>query len=494
MQNNLQHVKNSYQKIEYILIFLFFGWLLVNVFFGERIPANNGIGWDGRLYAEIAQRFTDLVSHNQLTQYSLQRVFPSATVYFAAKLMHIPITDLQIPLAFSIYNTTILFFAVLMWNAIAKKLMWNPHVRLISFAGLFLNYAILKMNTYYPTLTDTSAFMFGLLMMYFFLSNKNYCVLLTGIIGAFIFPTFLYVGLILFVFPVEKKQENITYIPTVSKKEKYFALFKAVNIVVASLVIYKISGEKSLGGYYGFPVLCISAIGLFIYLFLAMHPISKHSFNIFFMIKRALSYRILLALLVAVSVKKLIYFLSNKDAGVLTPWILITHIMAQALAYPLNFIISHIIYYGPIICFCIFFWKESVEYIKHKGPGLFIVTVLYVVLSIGSESRQFMNFFPIVVIVVAEVLNRKTLSWNFTYAFILLSLITSKVWLPLNHGEWFDLLTHPVELILAFPMQWYFMSQGPWVSHSMYIINLIAVSMLFLLTYKLSKNGIKNDS
>ncbi len=488
----MQISRKFYSKTEYILIFLFFGWLLINIFFGERIPINNGAGWDGLRYSAIAQHFTDFVLHHQLTQYSLQRIFPSTIVHFFTKLAHIPITDLQAPVIFSIYNAVILFFAVFIWYAIAKKLRWSPEVRLISFAGLFFNYAILKMNVYYPILTDTSAFMFGLLMIYFFLINNNYGVLSTGIIGAFIFPTFLYMGLILFVFPLQENRENVAHIN--SKKVIYLTLFKVIGIVVACLSIYLISGKKMLGGYYTFPVLFVSVMGLFIYLFLAMYPISRHFFNVFREIKRSLNHRILLALLIVIFLKSFIHFFSNKAASQLTPWSFIINVAAQALAYPLNFIISHVIYYGPIICLCIIFWKDIVEYIKNKSSGLFIVTVLYIVLSIGSESRQFINFFPIIVVGAAEILNRKTISWRFTYIFILLSLIVSKAWLPLNHGEWLSLNTHPPELTLAFPMQWYFMSLGPWVAHPIYAIHFIAVSMLFLFTYKLAKNGIKNVS
>lgn len=480
----------SHNNIMLTIIFLFFSWIIWNIFFGEHIPAGDGLGWDGTRYAKLAKDFPNLFFHKQIDQYLLQRTLPSSIVYFCARFNGIQLTNAQIPLAFSIYNASLLLIALFIWDAIVKKLAWRPQVRLISFAGLFLNYAILKMNTYYPTLTDTSAFVCGLLMIYFFLCKKNYYVLLTGLFGAFIFPTLLYIGILLYIFPKQNNPDSTPRLNMTSKKVIVLAMVKALIIVALSIGIYWVTHNEALGGFYALPVLLISAITLFVYLFYALFPISHYSFHYFSRLKHAISYRVIVALLVIFCLHAFIGVVSNDDVVLLTPHLFIINITKQALAYPLNFLISHVIYYGPIVCLIMYFWQDVVKYIQGLGFGLFFVTALYVVLFIGSESRQLINFFPIGVIAIAETLNRKVVSWKFSYLFVLLSLLVSKAWLPLNHGNWPSLLTNPPELTLEFPLQWYFMSQGPWVSHKMYIFNIMLVSSVFIVIWKLTKSQI----
>lgn len=93
---------------------------------------------------------------------------------------------------------------------------------------------------------------------------------------------------------------------------------------------------------------------------------------------------------------------------------------------------------------------------------------------------------------VAEVLNRKAVSWYFTNAFIFLSLVVSKVWLPINHGSW--PADQGAAVTLAFPMQWYFMNYGPWMSQQMYLVNMtIAVSLFLCLFFLVKKVNLTNE-
>lgn len=495
--------ENSKINIELALIFLYFGWLIGNIFFGERIPVNDGRGWDGVIFANIAQHFSDLVFHHEVDQYELQRIIPSGIVYlFFVKVCGLSLTSAQMPTVFSIYNIAILLFAVFVWSKIAKQLAWNPQVRLISFTGLFLNYANLKMITYYPILTDQSAFACGLLMIYFFLNNKNFNVLLTAVIGAFIFPTLLYVGTILFIFPLNKSKHSNRISQFIVDKAIIFAIFLGAMVTLLGIYLCVVLKEHTISCDYSAFVLAISSVTLFTYLTLAMYPILKmthmnlriikciprKAINIFNDAFDAFALRILLAIVLIICLKKSIFLLSNGDVGSLPLQNFIQNIIAQSLAFPLNFFMSHVMYYGPIICLLTYFWKDVVGYLSDQGLGLFIVTSLYVVLSIGSESRQFINFLPIAVIAISQVLNQKKIGDMHTYVFISLSLAISKVWLPLNHGVWNDLLlTTQPQLSQEFPMQWYFMNFGPWVAPKIYIVNLLLISMMFFLINRYSK-------
>ena len=482
--------ERMYQLIGRMLVILFFSWLGWNVFNGEHIPVANGLGWDGEGYSRITLAFPDYLFGHGLDQYLLQRMLSFGAVYFFFKIFGLSLTPVIMPVAFGALSLVLLLFSVFLWRAIAIKFAWKPEVRLMMLVGLFFNYAILKMNIYYPVLTDITGFFFGLLMLYFYVQKRNYAVLLTTLIGAFAFPTLLYVGIIFFVFPIENNQ-------IAQRRVNYLSMAISFSIALAIIgwcLLAHRAGHKAVGGYYSLPILGMSACALFAYLFAGFSYLVPYCIDCLLGCWQRVSSRIVVAVATFIGLKALMFYLSDGAKGALSFSLFIKNIAVQALAYPFIFIVSHVVYYGPVILLLIYFWKDIVIYIKNKGPGLFIVFGLYFVLSIGSESRQFIAFFPISMFVLGEILNRKKITPIFIYSFICLSLIASKFWLPLNHGEWPSIWTNPPEVTLAFPMQWYFMSQGPWVSKGMYVVNFMLVSLIGLIIYLLSKKGVSDDT
>ena len=483
-------------KAENTLIFFFFIWLIVSIFFGEQIPAGNGLGWDGILYSNITQHFSTSVFGNQLSEYYVQRILPSGIIFYTAKLMHAPLTDQNMPMAFGIYNTIILCAGVYLWKLIATQQKWSLQVRLISFSGLFLNYAVLKMNTYYTVLTDISAFTCSLLMLYFYVCNKNYRVLFSGILGAFIFPTLLYVSIIMFIFPRNMDGNEKINIEAASRGNQWLS-FAVAAFILALALLFKLMISKlewATGHYSWTPVLCLSALALFGYLLLGFRPMMSNYIPLIYKLRRAFHFQALFAVIAFIAVNLILNFLSSNEPGPLTLTIFLEVLLVRSLAYPLIFLISHTLYYGPIICLLLCFWKETVNYLKNNGYALLIVFFFYVILSINSESRQIINFLPIAVFAISEILNQKIIPRHFGTIFVLLSLLISRFWLPLNHSEWLSLDTNPIQLTLEFPMQWYFMSQGPWMSPIMYLIGSAVVSALFYYIYKLSKQPRQSNS
>jgi hypothetical protein len=466
-------------RIQNIGIFLFFLWIGFSMFLGERIPANNGLGWDGAGYALIAQKLDFMIKNHSLSIYVTQRIFPSFIIFSFSKLFDFSITNQNAPLLFSVLNGTMLIISFYILNALAKKFKWSPQVKIISFAGLFLNFANLKMIFYYPILTDTTAFTLCLGMLYCYFNRKNLALLVLALIGAWTFPTLLYVGMILFLFPIKANEKTNSEITASKNSGQYNPIvgfiFAILLTAACTLVAYNHPYPNTLGK--NDTIFWLSCLCLFAYLFSAFKYYSYSRVKSFLsFIKPA---RVLLVLCIFIGVRQLILLVSGTEEGALNSLLYFNYISNGALAYPLNFIISHTLYYGAAVVLFIYYWKETIEYIYQKGPGLFLVTLLYLILSIGSESRQLINFLPFVVVLVAEVLNKKTISWNFVIFFTLLNLAISRFWLPLNHGDWPILETSPPQLTLEFPLQWYFMNQGPWVSPAMYWITASIAILIF---------------
>ena len=457
-------------KTQHICIFLFFLLIGISLFFGEHIPANDGLGYDGLLYAAIAQKFPSVIQNHALTSYQAQRIFPSFLIYSFSEIFGFSTAKQNLPFLFSLLNTCMLLVCVCVWASLAKKQAWSPQIKLISFAGLFLNFANLKMPFYYSVLTDTTAFTIGLSMLYCYLNKKNLALLILSMVGAWTFPTLLYMGMILYLFPVHDNKSTLNnfaqYTPLIG------FIIAALITIMGILVALKVPGEVY-GKDHSLPMFCLSSLFLFIYLFSAFKYLTPYRLKLLasFLIPK----RLLIVLFSVVVITFAIKFISGPQASAINLKSHFFNILNQALAYPFNFIISHTLYYGAAIGFLIFFWKDIAAYIFQKGPGLFLVTGMYALLSLTSESRQLINFFPFVVVMVAEILNKKPISWSFTSFFVLLNLTLSRFWLPLNHGgDWAS-----VELALEFPLQWYFMNFGPWLSPSMYKIAAVITIVTF---------------
>ena len=66
-----------------ILSFSFYiAWQIIHFFYGERVLAGNGSGWDGIQYAQWVSNFS-LANYfqHQLSAYYIQRIVPSSLVH-----------------------------------------------------------------------------------------------------------------------------------------------------------------------------------------------------------------------------------------------------------------------------------------------------------------------------------------------------------------------------------------------------------------------------
>lgn len=463
-----------YQKLEFSFIFLFCAWLIISVFWGEHVLTHNGLGQDGMEYADIARDFPNFLLNHELSQYRFQRILPSGIVYAMAWLSQISLAPPQnVVLLFSIYNLILLLLAVGLWYQIANKLQWTPAIRLISFAGLFLNFAIFKVALFNPVLTDPSAFFVGMLLVYYFLEDKYIKLLLATFFGAFIFPTFLVLGLLLFTFPLQ--QFTSTHELQYSRLSIVIANIMGLIAATAAILLYLSYGptNKTLP-FWDSPLgLVLGAVGLFLYVVIGSIPL----LNMKFKIKKYLHpIRITTAISIFLLLKIFIFFMSNGTAGDLSTDTFVKAIFIRALAFPVIFFVSHVIYFGPIILLIAFFWKEFVTLIQTRGLGVIGATVLIFLLSLNSESRQLINFFPFIIIMFIEMIKHQKFSNRFLATFILLSVFISKIWMLCNST-------------LAFPphYRWTAMSFGPWMSAQMYVINCFAVIAITFIMYKLLK-------
>jgi hypothetical protein len=110
------------------------------------------------------------------------------------------------------------------------------------------------------------------------------------------------------------------------------------------------------------------------------------------------------------------------------------------------------------------------------GVGLHLFVFIFLLVGIGSESRQFINAWPVLVLLLCAAIQKYTFPPLFYIVIGLMALALSKFWYRINREPF-------TGDILDFPYQYYFMSQGPWMSDNMYYLQSSIMLVFCLLLY-----------
>lgn len=474
---------NIHKFIGVLGFIIFCLWFVYAYYYGEYTQHNNGLGWDGVLYAKLAQQnIINIVFSKSISGYYIQRLLPSLLVHLGAKIVNFNImSNIGVLHAFEFYNDVLIILSAFFLWLISKHLKWKLRTFFIGFSGIFFSYSILKFSVYFPTLTDTTAFFLGIAIYYFYLKDNLLFLLICIFAGAFTYPSFFYASIPFILFKEHNDKGDISFSIKHTKVIDHIATVIGIAIVFFALCLYYF--KNPLTNYSSMNqvnrlLLPISAASVFLYFLWSFRYLMKQLPNIkihFYFV------RLLIMLMLFIVIRGLIfYFSSSTIKDPLTIFSYFTLITQLSMVNPFTSFVSHVMNFGPIIVILILIWPNVSGYVAKKGVGLFSFVCLYLLLGIDSESRHLINAMPIFVILVCEVLNTKPISWFFTYSFAMLSLIFSHFWLTLNRAT----LTGN---LLGFPDQLCFMSQGPWMCDTMYLVFLSIVIILLICMYSMLK-------
>ncbi|MFH1360510.1 MAG: hypothetical protein ABIJ41_05680 [Candidatus Omnitrophota bacterium] len=459
---------------------------LAGFFFGEKAPQAGSLG-DEKYYLLITKFFQPLVFEHGLDDYRLQRILPCALVHYSLKLFSIPLTIDNIVHAFGFINVLLLGLIAYVWCLISDEIRLSQQGRWLGAIALFCNFHILKYIPYIQVSTDLFAYAITLSLIYFYLKNNVWALLSLVVIGSFIWPTILYTGTILILFPRDQHALKETSPAPLFLNFalpiglSVFVLWKMQMIlkVLHSGAIYAY-GIFSMGSNRPIMSVIYVSIGIVIaYLFATLSPLFNQGelYQGKYWTRHLRPTRWIMAVSVIMVVKLILYYGAVKhDARPLD--YLITNLLIVSAMQPGAFLVSHVMYFGPVVLFLFFLWKPFCRLIQECGPGLLLCMVLVVVFALDSESRKQMNTFPFLVPFLIKAMDQLTIKRIHFWVLGLLSLVFSKVWLPIHAWPWSG-------KVLEFPDQFYYMNMGPWMSHAMYalqggIVILTAAAIYFI--------------
>jgi hypothetical protein len=181
------------------------------------------------------------------------------------------------------------------------------------------------------------------------------------------------------------------------------------------------------------------------------------------------------------------------EAPISLKTMLIGRLLMPAVQAPFAFIVCNFMYYGFVIVLLCVFWGDVIKRYANYGYSFFIIIVLGLMMSVNTESRHMLSFVPFLIFPLFEVI-KKYITIKFAVVFLLLSLFFSRFWFKIN--------VKGIETAFAFvnndnysrfPAQRYFMSQGPWMSYSIYLIFLGIFFVSFIAFYLYMKEMKKKE-
>jgi len=468
---------------DYLMILCLLIMGIISILHGEIIPQNDGLGYDGSIYADITKNPPDHVFHSKLNSYQFQRILPPTLIHYTFTLIGVPLENTNIIKGFQLYSLILLLTTVYLWILIANELRIGAKGKWLGFSGLYMNFAILKFPFYYPVTTDTSAFTLGILLLYCFLKDKRTALLFMTVLGAFTWPTMIYYGSVLYLFP---RKLDSPYPP-----RDLLGLILAssiTGIVLLGIVYFYFIEHLRLPGSARPVVESVVYVSIMIslaYIFFSLSPLLNYralynNINLHNIINAK---RVVIILTVFISIRIVVFAMSNPGG---TPSVF-SNTLISAIQRPFIFGISHVIYYGPIILLTYFFWDRICEIVHRYGIGLTMFALINVILSLNSESRALIASLPFVVAFTTKAMDDVNVKALYYWCFGILSVLYSKWWLNINDNVLLDISNISWRSV-------YYMNYGPWMHNLAFITQGAVVGITGIVMYTFLRKQASRDT
>jgi hypothetical protein len=460
-----------------VLIVLAMG--LSYLFFGERVPAGGGLGWDGVTYAGMVRTLGSVLHNGMLSDYYAQRILPSAIVRGMLQLSGARLSDANIIRAFELFNLALLLGGCLIWRRLADHFSITLGGRWIGFCGLFLSFNCAKAIFYLPANTDVAALLIGLLLLLCYVEKRRVPLLVTAIIGAFDWQIASLCGAILLLFmEMETTEAIVPSFVSDSSRSARIARFAWLAVLGVSLAGFgTVAGLATLVGTHRSQKLHFTGLEKVL---TALPSLAGASLALV-MLAGSL-------LLVSVALGKLrtIRFLSVVLAlvAVMVPWLVVQAIGNPTLANAgspsgvflgivlppggkfLLPLVALTVFWGPMVLLLLVNWRNFCIEAQRLGVGFIAVVGMTLVLGLATEPRFVTLGWPFLVLGGVLAMERTTTASSFKYVWAALTIVFAQFWLKMNLAPWSPGIYDDLSV---FPKQVLFMHYGLWMGWWAYL-------------------------
>jgi len=506
----------SWKKIESshrLMTFIVLTLGVFNFFYGERVPAGGGLGWDGLIYADMVRSFHTLFSDGRLSSYYAQRILPAAVVRGILFATNAPISDTSIIRGFELYNLLLLLSGSWFWKRIADKSELSLTGRWIGFSGIFLNFECSKQAFYYPVLTDVTALFTALLLLTFYLERRPIALFVTTCIGSFAWPVVGICGAFLIIFlQANFPGENRTSISDTEIRSHATSASVAKVVYIAVCCVLIAGFLVMTGGNPEISHACPLPRGLAAMMQSSVMPCSLERLitTLPNLLLTAIALVMLLGswragrYLVTSIWQAPLSLIGLAIVAILMPFFIVKILSnpalanASSLAYLLEYIflpppgkffltyVSLAVFWGPLVLLIMRYWGEFCIQARRLGPRFVAVIGISLPVGLISEPRAVTIAWPFFVLAIVIVLEKLRFKASFKYVLAILTILYAQFWMKLNLAPW----TPPDWAGLQdFPKEVYFMHYGLWMNWTFYLLQLpIVIFSLIILIGSVAKN------
>lgn len=418
---------------------------------GPRIAAKGGYGFDGRLYGELAQGFFSYLETAAMKDYYVNRLLPSLVVFSFTQALGLTLeTSDEVYTSFFVYDSLLLALGLFIWIKISCTLRLDRRIYWLGVCGLAVNTQSLKMMPYYPTLTDTTGWLLGLVAVHAYLKDRKLVLLACLPLGFFTWPIGCMFVLLLLALPKDGAPMALA-----GTAERTVLTGAGLVAAVGAYVFVIEYDGQSLGD----PLVVLS-VGIALAYLARVLWVGTRLRPPLAAVRRGLLPLLagLLVMVLLAAAKTRVVSAYGLDHHSLSFLRYIGSCFRWSIAKPGAFLISHISYFGPAFLLALVFLRSGLARCAEHGAGLYGSALLALLFALDSESRHLTFSYPALVVAVCVAARDRANSRRLLAAFAAASLVGTKLYLPL------DIAASDFKLTSAFPAQWYFMNHGPWLS------------------------------
>lgn len=473
------HLKQSalvwFSRLSPVQEGLLFGLVLAGTIgaygaFGPVIPIGRGFGWDGVVYGKLATDFFGFLEKPGLSPERASRVLPSFVVWAALGVARLQRTGPVVRGAFVALNALLTAGAAVVFNATMVRLGLSRTARWIGLTGLSVSFMGLVMPAYYAPLTDTCGLFLSCLGLYGFVVRQTATLTITSAIAALSWPTASYASVLLAAFgpPAGPGWASPDFARRASSTAAGCAF---VGIALAgALAAWK--GYTPTLYYYNATPRLDAALPLSIFVAALYVAFGTRALVRAALLgprprpaPQAMGPAIGLVLL-TLGASRLV---SQPGKGFLEMMFVGgDNIFGRGTVAPGVFLVAHATYFGPLVVLATFYRDRMAQAAADLGFGAVLTLMAGLLLSLTSESRHLIAFWPLFVLLVAASVPAN-ISWSWVASFLALSIAWSKIWL----------VPHTFDAGKPSVVR-YFAHQGPWIIREAYLLQGVAMVLTWL--------------
>jgi hypothetical protein len=443
--------------------------------YGDIIPVNRGLGYEGERFSQIAQWFPWMLDRRidaGSFQKSLSWLILGGSYYvlgkfspaFAEALQNFSVT---IALVSSwVVNSICLAGAAFLWKGILDELKVREPAALLSYFLLFVSVGNLRMPAFDVALNDVQMTLVGVLVLYLFLKSRQLSLLPVGFLSGFVRAWLPESVVLLVLFPRRHSVPS----QDASRQNWVHGWFGAAMafavFVIAGLCIWHIDRlwQFTIASH----LLWASILLLCIYVGTALYFLHRGLPIETLRPRLADVGRALLVMMPVAIVLKLV-----ASPLIMLPMSLVDEV--GTFYFPGISLVALVVYYGPGFLLLVLLLPRCAKAAEMFGPGLFAFLLLGICMTVFSESRIAAVYVPAFLALVTLVLSemRELERWGY-YVTAALCVLFSKIWLPMRWSGPYS------ETFFQFPEQSYFMHFAPYMTAQTFALQAAACVMAML--------------